>query len=81
VINEYWLLVPWAGLARIGSYVSAMPADFRGLGEVEASPTFIHSPWQPRREMAFAVDTESAAPDQISNSIPISMICELGILK
>ena len=28
--------LPWAGLARIGSYVSAMPADFRGLEEVEA---------------------------------------------
>jgi hypothetical protein len=28
--------LPWEGLARIGSYVSAMPADFHDPGEAEA---------------------------------------------
>lgn len=36
VVNDIGPFLPWAGLARIGSYVSAMPADFRDLGEVEA---------------------------------------------
>jgi pimeloyl-ACP methyl ester carboxylesterase len=36
VVNDIGPFLPWAGLARIGSYVSAMPTDFRDLGEVEA---------------------------------------------
>jgi pimeloyl-ACP methyl ester carboxylesterase len=36
VINDIGPFLPWDGLARIGSYVSAMPADFHDLGEVEA---------------------------------------------
>jgi pimeloyl-ACP methyl ester carboxylesterase len=36
VINDIGPFLPWQGLARIGSYVAAMPADFRHLGEVEA---------------------------------------------
>jgi pimeloyl-ACP methyl ester carboxylesterase len=36
VVNDIGPFLPWAGLARIGAYVSAMPADFRGLEEAEA---------------------------------------------
>jgi pimeloyl-ACP methyl ester carboxylesterase len=36
VVNDIGPFLPWAGLARIGSYVSAMPTDFRDLGELEA---------------------------------------------
>lgn len=36
VLNDIGPYLPWAGLARIGSYVSAMPAVFRDLGEAEA---------------------------------------------
>jgi pimeloyl-ACP methyl ester carboxylesterase len=36
VVNDIGPFLPWQGLARIGSYVAAMPADFRHLGEVEA---------------------------------------------
>jgi pimeloyl-ACP methyl ester carboxylesterase len=36
VINDIGPFLPWAGLARIGSYVSAMPADFRDLAEAES---------------------------------------------
>ena len=36
VINDIAPYLPWAGLARIGSYISAMPVDFHDLGEAEA---------------------------------------------
>lgn len=36
VVNDIGPYLPWTGLARIGSYVSAMPTDFRDLAEVEA---------------------------------------------
>ena len=36
VVNDIGPFLPWEGLARIGSYLSAMPADFHDLGEVEA---------------------------------------------
>src|SRR5262245_29606575 len=36
VINDIGPFLPWAGLARIGAYVTAMPADFHDLGEAEA---------------------------------------------
>jgi pimeloyl-ACP methyl ester carboxylesterase len=35
VVNDIGPYLPWSGLARIGSYVSSMPADFHDLGEVE----------------------------------------------
>jgi pimeloyl-ACP methyl ester carboxylesterase len=31
VVNDIGPFLPWAGLARIGAYVSAMPAEFRDL--------------------------------------------------
>jgi pimeloyl-ACP methyl ester carboxylesterase len=36
VINDIGPFLPWSGLARIGSYLSAMPVEFRDLGEAEA---------------------------------------------
>jgi pimeloyl-ACP methyl ester carboxylesterase len=36
VINDIGPFLPWQGLARIGSYLSEMPIDFRHLGEAEA---------------------------------------------
>jgi pimeloyl-ACP methyl ester carboxylesterase len=36
VVNDIGPYLPWSGLARIGSYVSSMPADFHDLGEAEA---------------------------------------------
>ncbi len=36
VVNDAGPYLPWSGLARIGSYISAMPADFRNLDEAEA---------------------------------------------
>jgi len=36
VINDIGAHLPWAGLARIGSYVSAMPTEFRTFEEAEA---------------------------------------------
>ena len=36
VINDIGPYLPWAGLARIGSYVTTIPADFHDLGEAEA---------------------------------------------
>jgi pimeloyl-ACP methyl ester carboxylesterase len=36
VVNDIGPFLPWEGLARIGSYLSAMPADFHDLGEAEA---------------------------------------------
>jgi hypothetical protein len=30
VINDIGAHLPWAGLARLGSYVSAMPSEARG---------------------------------------------------
>ena len=36
VVNDAGPYLPWSGLARIGSYISAMPADFRNLNEAEA---------------------------------------------
>ena len=36
VVNDIGPFLPWSGLARIGSYLSAMPADFHDLEEVEA---------------------------------------------
>ena len=36
VINDIGPYLPWAGLARIGSYVSAMPTDFHDPEEAEA---------------------------------------------
>jgi pimeloyl-ACP methyl ester carboxylesterase len=35
VINDIGPYLPWTGLARIGSYVSAAPTDFADLDEVE----------------------------------------------
>ena len=35
VVNDIGPYLPWSGLARIGSYVSSMPADFHDLGEAE----------------------------------------------
>jgi pimeloyl-ACP methyl ester carboxylesterase len=45
VVNDIGPYLPWSGLARIGSYVSAMPADFRDLGEVEAYFREVLSPF------------------------------------
>jgi pimeloyl-ACP methyl ester carboxylesterase len=36
VVNDIGPFLPWQGLARIGGYLSAMPVDFRHLGEAEA---------------------------------------------
>jgi pimeloyl-ACP methyl ester carboxylesterase len=36
VVNDIGPFLPWKGLARIGTYLSAMPSDFRDLGEAEA---------------------------------------------
>jgi pimeloyl-ACP methyl ester carboxylesterase len=36
VINDIGPFLPWQGLARIGSYLTAMPMDFSHLGEAEA---------------------------------------------
>jgi len=36
VVNDIAPYLPWAGLSRIGRYVSAMPAAFRDLDEAEA---------------------------------------------
>jgi pimeloyl-ACP methyl ester carboxylesterase len=36
VVNDIGPFLPWKGLARIGTYLSAMPPDFRDLGEAEA---------------------------------------------
>src|SRR5689334_19222341 len=36
VINDIGPFLPWTGLARIGRYLSAMPVEFRDLGEAEA---------------------------------------------
>ena len=36
VVNDAGPYLPWSGLARLGSYISAMPADFRNLNEAEA---------------------------------------------
>jgi pimeloyl-ACP methyl ester carboxylesterase len=36
VINDIGPFLPWAGLARIGSYLSSMPVEFRDLGEAES---------------------------------------------
>lgn len=36
VVNDIGPFLPWTGLARIGSYVSTTPADFRDIGEAEA---------------------------------------------
>jgi pimeloyl-ACP methyl ester carboxylesterase len=36
VINDIGPYLPWAGLARIGSYVNTIPSDFHALGEAEA---------------------------------------------
>jgi pimeloyl-ACP methyl ester carboxylesterase len=35
VVNDIGPFLPWKGLARIGTYLSAMPPDFRDLGEAE----------------------------------------------
>jgi pimeloyl-ACP methyl ester carboxylesterase len=35
VVNDIGPFLPWKGLARIGTYLSAMPSDFRDLGEAE----------------------------------------------
>jgi pimeloyl-ACP methyl ester carboxylesterase len=35
VINDIGPFLPWRGLARIGTYLSAMPAEFRDLGGAE----------------------------------------------
>jgi pimeloyl-ACP methyl ester carboxylesterase len=35
VINDIGPFLPWTGLARIGSYLSSMPVEFRDLGEAE----------------------------------------------
>ena len=35
VLNDIGPFLPWRGLARIGTYLSDMPADFRDLGEAE----------------------------------------------
>ena len=45
VVNDIGPYLPWSGLARIGSYVGAMPADFRDLGEVEAYFRDVLSPF------------------------------------
>jgi pimeloyl-ACP methyl ester carboxylesterase len=36
VVNDIGPYLPWAGLMRIGSYLSSMPADFGSLEDVEA---------------------------------------------
>jgi pimeloyl-ACP methyl ester carboxylesterase len=36
VVNDIGPFLPWTGLARIGSYLSSMPVEFRDLGEAEA---------------------------------------------
>src|ERR1700747_2750990 len=36
VVNDIGPYLPWSGLARIGSYVSSMPADFHDLGGAQA---------------------------------------------
>ena len=35
VINDIGPFLPWPGLARIGTYLSSMPVEFRDLGEAE----------------------------------------------
>jgi pimeloyl-ACP methyl ester carboxylesterase len=35
VINDIGPFLPWPGLARIGTYLSGMPVEFRDLGEAE----------------------------------------------
>jgi pimeloyl-ACP methyl ester carboxylesterase len=35
VVNDIGPFLPWKGLERIGTYLSAMPPDFRDLGEAE----------------------------------------------
>ena len=35
VVNDIGPFLPWKGLARIGTYLSAMPSDFRDLGVAE----------------------------------------------
>jgi len=36
VVNDIGPFLPWSGLARIGSYVSAAPSDFENLEQAEA---------------------------------------------
>ena len=36
VINDIGPFLPWRGLARIGTYLSDMPVEFRDLGEAES---------------------------------------------
>ena len=36
VVNDIGPFLPWSGLARIGSYLSSMPVEFRDLSEAEA---------------------------------------------
>jgi pimeloyl-ACP methyl ester carboxylesterase len=45
VVNDIGPYLPWSGLVRIGSYVSAMPAEFKNLGEVEAYFRDVLSPF------------------------------------
>jgi len=35
VINDIGPFLPWPGLARIGTYLTSMPVEFRDLGEAE----------------------------------------------
>lgn len=45
VVNDIGPYLPWAGLARIGSYVSAAPTEFRDLEEAEAYLRTVLAPY------------------------------------
>jgi pimeloyl-ACP methyl ester carboxylesterase len=45
VVNDIGPYLPWAGLARIGQYISEMPAGFRNLDDAEAYMRTVLAPF------------------------------------
>ena len=80
VINDIGPFLPWAGLARIGQYISDMPAGFRNLDDAEAYLRTVLAPFGALPDEHWLHITQhSVAWDPVHERYV--MLCDPGIVR
>jgi pimeloyl-ACP methyl ester carboxylesterase len=80
VLNDIGPYLPWKGLARIGQYISEMPAGFRNLDEAEAYLRTVLAPFGALPDEHWLHITQhSVAWDPVRERYV--MLCDPGIVR